>query len=164
MGFKENLGNTLKNFARIFPGISDYQDKESLRGQDKIVREHLSEMLRKSSEDLDKLKIRIIESKRLEFLTQVELITKKISKLSDMIKHASYGYSPVFGEEMIDKNKLKQICDYDLSMASEIRKLDEKIKTIMGHSNTFLDNASLAELEAQLDRIETLIKGRKKYA
>ncbi len=164
MGLKESFGNTLKTFARIFPGISDYQDKESLRGQDKVVREHLADLLNKQVKSLDELKIRLIEAKKIELLGKLELTTKKISKLSDMIKHSSYGYSPIFASDAVDQKKLKKIYEYDISLAGEIRKLDQDINSILETANLSLDTTVFDELEHRLSRLENLIVGRKKYA
>ncbi len=164
MGLKESFSKTLKSFARIFPGISDYQNKETLRGQDKLIREHLSEMLAKEVGHLDELKIRLIEAKKMEFLSKIELITKRISKLSDMIKHASYGYSPIFTNNAVDDEKLKRLYEYDISLAEEIRKLNQSIDFLLKTTNISLDSKAFKEIESKLDRLENLIANRMKYA
>ncbi len=164
MGLKESLGSTLKNFARIFPGISDYQSKENLRGQDKVVREHLAELLNRTAKRLDELKMRLIEAKKIKYLGRIEIITKKIAKLSDIIKHASYGYSPVFAEDAVDEKKLKKIYDYDISIAEEIRELDRHITEIAEKAGISMDQSLFIAMEQRIEKIEVLIQGRKQYA
>ncbi len=164
MGLKESLGNTIRNFARIFPGIAEYQDKESLRGQDKVVREHLSEALTRTGIRLDELKMRLIEAKKIKYLDRLEMLTKKVSKLADLIKHAPYGYSPVFAGNSIDEAKLKKIYDYDISLAEEIKKLDKQVMELVERTSISLNEAAFADLDRRLVRLEGLITGRKKYA
>ncbi len=164
MGLKESLGNTIRNFARIFPGIAEYQDKESLRGQDKVVREHLSELLTKIAGRLDELKVRLIEAKKIKYLSKLEMVTKRVSKLADMIRYASYGYSPVFSSNPIDEEKLRKIYDYDISLAEEIRKLDKEVVVLSENVSTLMDGSVFVDLENRLTRLEELITGRKRYA
>lgn len=164
MGLKENIGYRIKNLARILPGIADYQEKEDIRGHDKLVREHLSEMLQKRIKRLNEFKIRVIEAGKIKWLTELDAYTKRLEKVADTIRFSSYGYSPVFTSDPYDKAKLEHLCQYDISLAQEIKKLDEILSILAGTSSWESKLGSLDRLPEQLERLEELIENRTKYA
>ena len=164
MGFRENIGYRIKNLARILPGIADYQDREDIRGHDKLVREHLSEMLRKRVKRLNEFKIRVIEAGKIKSLAELDAYTKRLERIADTIRFSSYGYSPVFASDPYDKTRLEQLCQYDTSLAKEIIKLDRTLDTLGGASTWENKLSSLSNLQKQLEKLEELIDSRTRFA
>ena len=164
MSFKNNIGYRIKNLARILPGIADYQDKEDIRGHDRLIREHLSDMLRKRIKRLNEFKVRVIEAGRIKWLTELDAYTKRLERVADTIRFSSYGYSPVFANDPYDKAKLEQLCQYDISLAQEIKKLDGTLDILAGTSTWERKLSLLDDLPEQLESLEELIDNRTKFA
>lgn len=83
MGMKEELGGVLKGAARIVPGIGSYQDKESIRGSDKKLREFLGSQLSDHMKTIERLKTGIARGGSLSFLKELDAILLKIEKRID---------------------------------------------------------------------------------
>ena len=161
MGMKEELGEVLKGAARIVPGIGSYQDKESIRGSDKKLREFLSSQLSDHMKTIERLKTGIARGGSLSFLKELDDLSRTMDKLSRSIRFASRGYAPVFDSDRVDEDALQKLFDFDKSLKEDIDKVGPVVATI-SESAGDLDVKLLKELDAILLGIEKRIDERER--
>ena len=159
MGMKEELGRVLKGAARILPGIGSYQDKESIRGSDKKLREFLSSRLSEHMKTIERLKTGIARGGSLSFLKEVDDLSRAIDKLSRSLRFASRGYAPVFDSDQVDEDALQRLFDFDKSLKEDIDRVDPLVARISERAEN-LDMKLLKELDAILLKIENRIDER----
>jgi hypothetical protein len=164
MGMKEELGGVLKGAARIVPGIGSYQDKESIRGSDKKLREFLGSQLSDHMKTIERLKTGIARGGSLSFLKELDDLSRTMDKLSRALRFASRGYAPVFDSDRIDEDALQRLFDFDKSLKEDIDQVDPLVVKI-SEKGEDLDvkllkeiNAILVKIEKRIDERERLIK------
>ena len=158
---KEELSGVLKGAARILPGIGSYQDKESIRGSDKKLREFLGLQLSDHMKTIERLKTGIARGVSLSFLKDLDDLSRTIDKLSRSLQFASRGYAPVFDSDRVDEGALQRLFDFDKSLKEDIDQIDPLIATISERAED-LDVKLLKELDAILVKIEKRIDERER--
>ena len=161
MGMKEELGGVLKGAVRIVPGIGSYQDKESIRGSDKKLREFLGSRLSEHMKTIERLKTTISRGGSLLFLRELDDLTRTIDKLSRSLQFASRGYAPVFDADQADEDALQRLFDFDKSLKEDIDQVDPLVAKISQRAEN-LDTGLLKELKDMLFKIEKRIDGRER--
>ncbi len=161
MGRKEELGEALKGAARILPGIGSYQDKESIRGSDKKLRELLSSRLSEHMKTIERLKTAIARRGSLSFLKELDDLNRTMDKLSRGLRFASRGYAPVFDSDRADEGVLQRLFDFDKSLKEDIDHVDPLVAKISEKAED-LDLKLLKELDEVLLGIEKRIDDRER--
>jgi len=161
MGMKEELGGVLKGAARIVPGIGSYQDKESIRGSDKNLREFLSSQLSDHMKTLERLKTSIARGGSLSCLKELDDLSRTMDRLSRSLRFASRGYAPVFESNRVDEDTLHKLFDFDKSLKETIDQVDPLVVKISERAED-LDAKLLKELDAILLKIEKRIDERER--
>jgi len=161
MGTKESIGKVLKKAVRILPGIGSYQDKESLRENDKKLRDYLSTQLSYCMETIERLKTGISRKGSLSLLKDLDDISRQIDALSRTIAFAARGYSGVFDSNLVDEKVLSHLFKFDQSFMEEVDLLSSLVVKI-SKKNKELDSIMLDELRDVLLKIEKRINEREK--
>lgn len=161
MGMKEELGGVLRGAARILPGIGSYQDKESIRGSDKKLREFLGSRLSDHMKTIERLKTGIARGGSLSFLKELDDLTRTMDKLSRSLRFVSRGYAPVFDSDRVDEDALQRLFDFDKSLKGDIDQVDPLVAKISEKAEN-LDVKLLKELDAILLKIEKRIDERER--
>jgi hypothetical protein len=161
MGMKEGLGGALKGASRILPGIGSYQDKESIRGSDKKLRELLSSQLSDHMRTFERLKAGIARGGSLSFLKVLDDLSRKLDKLSRSLLFASRGYAPVFDSDRVDEDALQKLFDFDKSLKKDIDQIEHLVAKISEKEEN-LDTKLLEELDDALSMIEKRIDERER--
>ena len=164
MGMKEELGGVLKGAARIVPGIGSYQDKESIRGSDKKLREVLGLQLSDHMKTIERLKTNIARGGSLSLLKELDDLSRTMDRLSRSLRFASRGYAPVFNSDRIDEDALQRLFDFDKSLKETIDQVDPLVATISERTGDLNANllkefdAILREIEKRIDEREGLLR------
>lgn len=132
---KEKLGKLFTSLARIFPGIPSYQDRESLREQDKAVRELLAKRLVRAAGNLSESVNSIISSSGIEKLGELDRKRRKLHRLADTLRFSSYGYTGLFEENKVDEERLAAAYEFDL-------KLDETVAAVEAAASRVKESAA----------------------
>jgi len=117
------LAKKLEKLARIIPGIAGYQDREKMRDSDKRIRIHLSEKIESTKDLIEQVKQYLTEKKKLQLLSPLDQFTRRLDKMRDSIKYASYGYRGIFDQEQADLEALDKIYSFDLSLIEQVEGL-----------------------------------------
>jgi hypothetical protein len=157
---KEKLAETFRRVGRIFPGIPSYQDREALRTQDKVIRGGLAAQLDLQIARVDRLKGDLTSQGHLSPLAELDRLTRRLQRLTDMIRFARYGYSGMNATRPINEEKLAKLYEYDLSLADTIKGLGEAINALGQRSGDGWKESAPAEVNQEVDRLEEKINGR----
>jgi hypothetical protein len=154
------LTRTLERLARIVPGISGYQDRETIRDNDKQVRTHLAEKIGQIKKAVYMITQSLTEKKTLTLIGPLDRFTRKLDRMRDTLTYAPYGYSGVFDLTRIDLNELDKLYSFDLSLLEQVETLYTevlKLEKESGDERIIADRLKVLEthrehLEAKLTR------------
>jgi hypothetical protein len=158
---KEKVAAVFKSVARIFPGMPSYQEREGLRTQDKIIRERLAARIDEQVNHLQEIQSKLTNKAILQPLAHLDRQSRKMSRLADTIRFASYGYAGLFAGVKVDEQKLAQLYDYDLSLHQEIEELAVAIGNLQQRQDDQWKTDSLDDFQQTVNRLEERLEARK---
>jgi hypothetical protein len=157
---KEKVADIFKSIVRIFPGIPSYQEREGLRAQDKIIRTQLASRLAEQVERIGEIKAELTNRAMLKPLANLDRLVRKLMRLSDTIRFASYGYGGLFAATPVDEQKLAELYDYDLSLHQEVEELAVAVSTLRQRQDDEWEKSSLDDIQQLVNRVEERITKR----
>lgn len=158
---KEKVAVIFKSVARIFPGIPSYQEREGLRSQDKIIREQLAARIDEQANHIQEIQIKLTNKAILQPLAHLDREARKMMRLADTIRFASYGYAGLFAGVKVDEQKLAQLYDYDLSLHQEIEELAVAVGNLQQRQDDEWKTDSLDDFQQAMNRLEERLAKRK---
>lgn len=158
---KEKVAAVLKSVARIFPGMPSYQEREGLRTQDKIIRERLAARIDEQVNHLQEIQSKLTNKAILQPLAHLDRQARKMMRLADTIRFASYGYAGLFAGVKVDEQKLAQLYDYDLSLHQDIEELAVAIGNLQQRQDDQWKTDSLDDFQRVVKRLEERLEARK---
>jgi len=158
---KEKVAAILKSVARIFPGMPSYQEREGLRTQDKIIREHLAARIEEQANHIQEIQFKLTNKAILQPLSHLDRYARKMMRLADTIRFASYGYAGMFAGVKVDEQKLAQLYDYDLALHKEIEELAVAVGNLKQRQDDKWKTVSLDDFEQAINRLEERLEKRK---
>jgi hypothetical protein len=148
---QESEKNLLEKLADAIPGLKGYREKESRRDTDKRFRDYLADRIDRSRGNLDETKRLLVNQGKLDGLAELDRLSQRMMKLSNQIRHATYGYSGFFDQVKIRENELDQIYQHDLSILSDVEALDASLK----------NPQAAGEWESKIQAIDDKLEERK---
>lgn len=130
MDLYQSEKNFFEKLADRIPGLSGYREKESARDTDKRLREYLArelDVLRRKVEDY---KGTLLNMGRLDLVDDVDVLTRKLTRLADSIRYATYGYSGLFDAVKYREKELSELYAFDRRLVDYVDELTEKIKAM----------------------------------
>ena len=158
---KEKVAAVLKSVARIFPGMPSYQEREGLRTQDKIIREQLAARIDEQVNRLQEIQSKLANKAVLQPMAHLDRQSRKIMRLADTVRFASYGYAGLFAGIKVDEQKLAQLYDYDLSLHQDIEELAVAVGNLQHRQDDQWKTDSLDDFQQAVNRLEERIAARK---
>jgi hypothetical protein len=158
---KEKVAAIFKSVVRIFPGMPSYQEREGLRTQDKIIRERLAARIEEQVNCLQEIKSELTNKAILQPLGHLDRQARKMMRLADTIRFASYGYAGLFAGVNVDEQKLAQLYDYDLSLHQEIEELAVAVGNLQQRQDGEWKTVSLDDFQQAINRLEERLAKRK---
>ena len=158
---KEKVAEIFKSVARIFPGIPSYQEREGLRTQDKMIREQLAARILEQIDHIREVQLELTGKAVLKPLGELDRLARKMMRLADTIRFASYGYGALFAGANVDEEKLAELYDYDLSLHQEIEELAVVVSTLQQRQDDEWKKDALDDLQEVLNRLGEKIENRK---
>jgi peptidoglycan hydrolase CwlO-like protein len=158
---KEKVSAIFKSVVRIFPGMPSYQEREGLRTQDKIIREQLAARIDELANHIQDIQSKLTNKAILQPLSHLDRNARKIMRLADTIRFASYGYAGLFAQVKVDEQKLAQLYDYDLSLHQEIEELAVAVDNLKQRQDEEWKTDSLDDFQQAISRLEERLEKRK---
>jgi len=151
------------------PGFRGYQVREQRREADRIVRNHVYEVLESSRDSLMRCFQMLSNSRIAELMEPMNRLIAKLDRIAEKVNRAAYGYAGFFDSVRIDALQLEQMLIYDSQMMDMARKFAESASTFeTGLSQNKFENArnmeqnledSSSQLEVAFDNRKTIIEG-----
>jgi hypothetical protein len=157
MDMYQSEKNWLEKLADAIPGVKDYREKEARRDTDKRFREYLASRIDASRQVLDEVKREQLNAGNLDELDDVDLLSQKLFRIANTIRHASYGYSGFFDQVKIQEAELDRIYQYDLSLVNDVEALEKGLKS----DPTLTSGEQRKKWEQQIAALEKRIEDRK---
>ncbi len=155
--------NWLERLADKIPGYSGYVDKERRRDLDKMHRESLANRLRAIKAPLTDFMKELTHTGRLFETTAVDNALKKLDKIENRVRFASYGYAGFFDQVKIEEAELDLIYSFDLSLVEKAEAIEAAATALKteGDSAQGLKEAS-AKLIETIDAFDRTFDDRYK--
>jgi hypothetical protein len=119
--------NWFERLSDKIPGYSGYVDRERRRDMDKRHREQLADRLRGSKGPLTELMKDLTNGGRLMEVGPVDQALKKLDKLENRVRFASYGYAGFFDAVKIEEPQLDAIYRFDLALVERVEQIEAKV-------------------------------------
>jgi len=156
-----SLPEKIERLARMVPGVSGYQDKETSRDTDKNIRLRLTAELEQIKRDLEDDKRDLMDKKDLSLLPALDRVASQLDKLGNTVKYASRGYRGVFDSNKLDLNKLDQLSTFDLKLMDEMAILKTHAKHVHdSQGDGALQKQAIEDLSHALDGFEKTFSTR----
>lgn len=156
---KATLGKIAAKVVRIVPGIGTYQDKETLRDIDKRLREHLASILNKERGRVNEVKMALTKKLKLDPLDDLDRLSRKMHRLADTITFASYGWSAIFDQASVNKERLESLYEFDKSLEEKIALVQGAVDTLAADLENGLDEA-IAEVDRSIGTVDDTVQKR----
>jgi hypothetical protein len=157
---KEKVAETFRSVVRIFPGMPSYQEREALRTQDKIIRSQLAARIEEQVQQLHQVMAELTNRAILKPLSALDRLARKLSRLADTIRFASYGYAGLFAVTPSDEQKLAELYEYDITLHQEIEELAVAVSTLEQLSYEEWKKSPLENIQQVAKRLEERIRQR----
>ena len=150
--------NWMEKFANIIPGLKSYRSHEYRRDTDKRLRDFLASRIDGIRKKTDDLNLDLTNQKKIDLLDDVDNLNKKLRKLADLLRHASYGYTGVFDQVKMRDEELDRLYAFDVQLL-------DKINLLMKDSDAFIsetmDEPLIKTYMNKLKTLESLVEERK---
>jgi hypothetical protein len=147
--------NWLEKLGDKIPGYSGYVDKERRRDIDKMHREHLANRLRALKTPLMEIMKELSNTGRLFETGPVDTAIKKIDKVENRIRFASYGYAGFFDTVKIQETQLDAIYQFDLALVEQVDKLEAEVNEAKAQSGAASElKTAIGEVTSAIDSID----------
>ena len=157
----------LEKIARVIPGYGGYKDKEIRREADKLQRTYLSKRIREEKARLERVNAELGRKLFMDAIGEADRTAKRMEKVMDRIRFASYGYAGFFDLVKVRENELDKIYGYDAGLLDDIEKISQSISELEGSLESQSEARSRIEelnslvigLDDKLNEREDLLKG-----
>ena len=144
--------NFLEKLADKIPGLSGYRARDDRRETDKRLREYIAARLDGVKAEVDATKLDLTNQGNLAALGSVGQFHRRLQRLADTIRFASYGFSGLFDQVKIKEAELDRIYDHDLKMVDVVELLEGAVSTLA---------TDPVPATKALDALEALVTSRK---
>jgi hypothetical protein len=153
--------NWIERLADKIPGYNGYVDRERRRDIDKLHREHLADRLRAIKTPLTDVMRDLSSTGRLFEVGPIDRTIKKIDRIENRVRFASYGYGGFFDVVKIEEPQLQAIYQFDLSLVERVEDLEAKTRELKNRAGSAGDlKAAATEVESLVDEIDRTFNSR----
>lgn len=153
--------NWIERLTEKIPGYTGYVDRERRRDIDKLHRERVADRVRALKAPLTDLMREMTSSGRLMEVGPIDSVIKKLDRLENRVRFASYGYSGFFDVVKIEEAQLDSIYRFDLALVEHVDKLAAKANELKSGAETSEGlKSACAELAALSDEAERAFEQR----
>lgn len=152
------LAEKIERLVRHLPGVAGYQDRETSRSTDKVVRQRLSAELDEMVREIERVKAKCVDDKDLSSLALLDRLSTKLDRLSQTVMYASYGYGGLFDVRKFGSDGLAQLYAFDLGLLDELEAVRVKAGELRQGGEVLREAA--VESERLLDVFEKTFMSR----
>ena len=114
----------LEKLTDFIPGWGGYQERQTRRKADQLLRQTLAEKLAGQRRRLDVAQKDLINHGKMDLLDDVGSAVTQLQTFIDRVRLASYGYSGLFDAAKINEAELEQMYNFDAALFEYVERLD----------------------------------------
>ncbi len=114
----------LEKLTDFIPGWGGYQERQTRRKADQLLRQTLAEKLAGQRQRLDVAQKDLINHGKMDLLDDVGSAVTQLQTFIDRVRLASYGYSGLFDVAKINEAELEQMYNFDAALFEYVERLD----------------------------------------
>jgi hypothetical protein len=158
MAVYQSEKNWMEKFANIIPGLKSYRSHEHRRDTDKRLRDFLASRIDGIRKKTDDLNLDLTNEKKINLLDDVDNLNKKLRKIADLLRHASYGYTGVFDQVKMRDEELDRLYAYDVQLLDSINSIIKDSDAFVAEA---MDEPLIKTYMKKLKALESLVEERK---
>jgi hypothetical protein len=155
--------NALQKLLGLIPGYKGYQERELRRTADKLLRDHLVELLDGVRQKLFRFQGELSSRGDFKPVTDLDRITRRLTRVRDRLEHAPYGYSGFLDSVQVNEAELDRMYDYDLALKEAVAEIEATAERAMAAEQEGFDEA-LRELGSEIDEFSRMLDLRSEVA
>ena len=149
--------NFLEKVADAIPGLSGYRQKEAARDTDKRLREYMARQIDQLRRKVEDFKGTLLNQGRLDLVDDVDLLARKMSRIADSFRYASYGYGGLFDQVKFREQELSMLYEFDTRIVDEVHRM---ASVVQAFNPTADPQAQLSGLNEILNSLSDLYQQR----
>jgi len=114
----------LEKLTDFIPGWSGYQERQTRRKADQLLRQTLAEKLADQRRRFDVAQKELINHGRIDLVDDVGSAVTQLQTFIDRVRFASYGYSGLFDAAKVNQAELEQMYNFDAVLVEYVERLD----------------------------------------
>lgn len=150
----ERIGELLNRI----PGYTGYRRKESMRDDDRRLREETARGLQQAIDDLTALGKQLAADRRLDTISTVESTISRVRQLESRVRTASYGYGGIFSDKSVDEHALTQLKAFDVAFQTQVEELNRRISAVSVAAS--VEPSAFQEVDRLIGDLNTLFDSR----
>lgn len=119
----------LEKLLDIIPGWGGYQERQTRRKADQVLRKTLADQLAERRRQLEVAQKELINSGRLDLVDDIGSAVTQLQTFTDRVRVASYGYAGMFDAVKVNQAELEQMYNFDLALFEYV----DRLKMATGH-------------------------------
>ena len=119
----------LEKLTDIIPGWGGYQERQTRRKADQLLRQVLADKLAEQRRNLDAAQKDLINHGKLDLVDDIGSAVTQLQTFTDRVRVATYGYSGMFDAAKVKQDELEQMYNFDLALFEYV----DRLKTAIGH-------------------------------
>ena len=141
---------TLENIVASIPGFKGYQDKQARRTADRMLREHLAQLIQQRHDRFIRIEKLILDNGGMKYMPRTRNAKSVLQRYRDNIELAMPKYDGMWAQMKIGAEELEKIYAFD---EAQMRYLD----TIDGVLDEMQNSASGEGLDSAIMNFETTL-------
>lgn len=142
-------GSFERLLARI-PGFRGYIDKAARRTADRMIRDHVADLLTQRINRLVVLEKRLLDNNGLSYMSKTNSVKTKLQTYRDRVKAAAPGYSGFMEAVKIEAEELERLYSFD---EAQLRYADRFAEALDALESAISSNSGIEEAIASLDQL-----------
>ena len=114
----------LEKLTDFIPGWNGYQERQTRRKADQLLRQTLAEKLADQRRRFDVAQKELINHGRIDLVDDVGSAVTQLQTFIDRVRFASYGYSGLFDAAKVNQAELEQMYNFDAVLVEYVERLD----------------------------------------
>ena len=152
------MAERIEELLNKIPGYTGYRRKESMRDDDRRLRDEIARGLNQATTDLSALGSKLAADRKLDLISMVEDAISRVRHLESRVRTASYGYGGLFSDKSVDQHALTQLKAFDVAFQTRVDELTRKIASISVAGT--VDAAAFQEVQQQIADLNRLFDTR----
>jgi hypothetical protein len=155
---ERRITQRVERLLNRIPGYTGYRQKESMRDDDRRLRQEIARELSQAIGWLTSVSSRLASERRLDQISGIENTIGRVRQLESRVRTATYGYGGIFSDRSVDEYALQQLKQFDAAFQQSVGEL---VSLIAGATSAeTVDAAAYQQIDQKLAELNRLFDTR----